>query len=103
LTHYRAQLHDPDRRRALCDDYRAGAGPDFDHDEADRAAGRRIAAPLLTLWGGAGIVRGAASPVEVWRNWASDVRGEPIDAGHFLPEENPQATIAALLPFLRDG
>lgn len=103
LTHYRAQLHDPDRRRALCDDYRAGAGPDFDHDEADRVAGRRIAAPLLTLWGGAGIARGAASPLEVWRNWASDVRGEPIDAGHFLPEENPQATIAALLPFLREG
>ena len=103
LEHYRAQLRDPDRRRALCDDYMAGAGPDFDHDEADHAAGRRIAAPLLTLWGSAGIARGAVSPVEVWRNWASDVRGEAIDCGHFLPEEAPQATIAALLPFLRGG
>jgi haloacetate dehalogenase len=101
LSRYRAQLRDPERRRALCDDYRAGAGPDVDHDEADRTAGRRIMAPLLVLWGSAGIARGSASPLTVWKDWAIDVRGEAIDSGHFLPEENPSATLAALLPFLR--
>jgi haloacetate dehalogenase len=101
LSRYRAQLHDPQRLHALCEDYRAGAGPDVDHDEADRAAGRRIAAPLLVLWGSAGIARGGTSPLAVWKDWATDVRGGPIDCGHFLPEENPEATLAALMPFLR--
>jgi len=99
LAHYRAAFGDPLRIHAVCEDYRAGAGADFAHDAADRAAGRLIRSPLLALWGGAGIAAGAASPVDTWRQWATDVRGAPIDSGHFLAEENPDATAAALAEF----
>jgi haloacetate dehalogenase len=101
LELYRAQMRDKDRRVALCEDYRAGAGPDYEHDDADHRAGRRIGVALLALWGSAGIARGAESPADVWGHWANNVSGEPIDCGHFLPEEAPEATVAALRPFLR--
>ncbi|MEJ1157736.1 alpha/beta fold hydrolase [Prosthecomicrobium sp. N25] len=105
LDHYRASYADPRRRHATCEDYRAGAGPDRTHDEADRAAGRLIGVPTLVLWGAAGIPAGdpdveTGSPLATWRRWCRQVEGQPIDAGHFLPEENPAATLAALLPFL---
>ncbi len=104
LAHYRAQMRDAGRVHAMCEDYRAGAGPDFDHDAADRAAGRKIAAPLLALWGDAGIAPGAnETPVDVWKEWAEDVRGTSIAGGHFCPEENPEATLAALLAFFVDA
>jgi haloacetate dehalogenase len=103
LAAYHAQMADPERCRAMCEDYRAGASADVDDDAADRAAGRKIAAPLLALWGSRGIAKGKRSPIEVWNEWASDVRGQAVDCGHFLPEEAPEATLAALLPFLKGG
>lgn len=103
LLAYYAQMADPARLNAMCEDYRAGATVDVADDAAERAAGRRIAAPLLALWGSTGIAKGKRSPVEVWQEWAADVRGQAIDSGHFLPEEAPDATLAALLPFLRGG
>src|SRR5262245_20995757 len=100
LAHYRAAFADPTRIHAMCEDYRAGAYADFDHDAADRAASKRIAAPVLALWGGGGVAAAAANtPLDTWRQWANDVRGAPIDAGHFLAEENPAATVAALADF----
>jgi haloacetate dehalogenase len=99
LAHYRAALADPLRIHAACEDYRAGANADYDHDAADRAAGRRIAAPVLALWGAGGLSPTGETPLDVWRNWANDVRGGPIDSGHFLAEEAPDATAAALTEF----
>jgi haloacetate dehalogenase len=99
LEAYCAQARDPVRLKAMCDDYRAGEAEDVAHDKADRAAGRKIAAPTLALWGGAGIAAGAATPLNTWEDWCEDVRGEAIDSGHFIPEENPAATIAALDQF----
>ncbi len=99
LESYCAQARDPAQLTAMCDDYRAGEGVDNDHDRADRDAGRRIDCPTLALWGGAGIAAGASTPLDTWRAWCRDVRGEAIDAGHFIPEENPDATIAALDAF----
>lgn len=99
LEAYRDNARDPLRLAAMCDDYRAGAGIDVEHDEADRAAGRRIEAPLLALWGAAGIARNAATPLESWRAWGADVRGQAMESGHFIPEEAPDATIAALAEF----
>ena len=103
LARYREQMRDPARVHALCEDYRAGAGPDFDDDAADRAAGRRIGAPLLAVWGGAGIAPGAESPATVWQEWAETVSGVEVDSGHFVPEEAPEATVAALVPFFTGG
>ncbi|NBN64456.1 alpha/beta fold hydrolase [Pannonibacter tanglangensis] len=100
LAAYRTAFAASDRIRAACQDYRAGATVDLAHDEADLAAGHRITAPLCVLWGGHGIAPGAGTPLDVWRQWATDVSGSAIDSGHFLVEENPAATLAALLPFL---
>ena len=101
LDHYRAFISDPVRIHATCEDYRAGWGADLAHDEADRAAGNTIACPLLALWGAAGIPSETAGPLAIWRTWASDVRGGTIDCGHYLAEEAPQPTAAALLDFFR--
>lgn len=103
LAHYRAFFAEPARIHACCEDYRAGATLDWRHDEADLVAGRRIDAPLLALWGAAGLPAQGENPLDVWRRWAPHAQGRAIDAGHFLPEEAPEATAAALAEFLSDG
>jgi haloacetate dehalogenase len=100
LAHYRAAFNEPSRIHAACEDYRAGATLDLATDEADQAAGKKIAVPVLVLWGGRGLGGGGASTLDVWRQWAHNVQGQPIAGGHFLPEENPEATLEALLAFL---
>jgi haloacetate dehalogenase len=101
LAHYRAFFAEPVRLHACCEDYRAGATIDVRHDRADLAAGRTIACPTLVLWGDAGIPAASSSPLDVWRaTFAPQATGQGVASGHFLPEENPQATLAALLPFL---
>jgi haloacetate dehalogenase len=99
MDHYRASFSDPLRIHAQCEDYRAGQAADFRNDEADRNAGRTIACPMLALWGAAGIPSETAGPLDIWRNWAPQVQGKPIDSGHFLAEENPETTAAALVDF----
>jgi haloacetate dehalogenase len=100
LDHYRAFFKQPARLHATCEDYRAGQTTDFEHDDADRKAGRKIEAPLLALWGATGIPSAGENPIDVWRRWASNVSGKAIPCGHFLAEEAPQETAAELLPFL---
>ncbi len=100
LAHYDAFFSDPLRIHATCEDYRAGATTDLEHDKADRAAGKKIGCPVLALWGAKGIPSDGG-PLEVWSAWANKVSGQPIDSGHFLPEENPSATAAAMLEFFR--
>jgi haloacetate dehalogenase len=97
LAHYRALLQDPARVRAVCEDYRAGAGIDRALDDADVAAGRRISCPTLVLYASHYLPGG---PLDAWRAWCSDVSGAAVDSGHFLAEENPKDTLAALIPFL---
>ena len=89
----------PETIHAMCEDYRAGATIDRDHDEADRGR-RRIDCPLLVLWGGRGKLPELYDDVlALWRGWADDVRGRALDCGHFLPEEAPGKTLSALLDF----
>jgi len=100
LAHYHAFFDDPARIHAICEDYRAGRTTDLAHDEADRAADKRIASPLLAVWGAAGGVPAETDdPLATWREWARDVRGFPLDSGHYLAEEAPQATAQALIDF----
>jgi haloacetate dehalogenase len=100
VHHYLDALRDPARIHAICEDYRAGAYADFEHDKADHEAGRTIACPLFVAWGSLGIASAAASPLETWKAWATDVSGSAVQAGHFLCEENPVQTLFALMPFL---
>ncbi|MCC6948010.1 MAG: alpha/beta hydrolase [Bradyrhizobiaceae bacterium] len=101
MDHYRAFFAQPARLHATCEDYRAGQSTDVAIDDADVKAGRKIECPLLALWGARGIPAQGESPLEVWKRWATKVEGRAIDCGHFLPEENPDDTLKALLPFLR--
>jgi haloacetate dehalogenase len=100
LADYRAAIADPRTIHAMCSDYRAGPSVDYECDAAD-AGTRRIAAPLLALWGSRGSVARWYDVGAIWRDWADDVTASALDSGHFLPEEAPQETAAALLDFLR--
>lgn len=93
---------DPEVIRSSCEDYRAGASIDLEHDEIDAAAGRRLTCPALVLWGSVGFVGSAYDVLDVWRQYADDVRGHAVESGHFLAEEAPEATTAALQDFLTD-
>ena len=85
---------------AMCEDYRAGAYADYEIDKADLDAGKKITIPMLALWGDVGIASAAATtPLDTWKNWATNVTGAPVDSGHFLTEENPEVTAKALREF----
>ncbi|MFN6977627.1 MAG: alpha/beta fold hydrolase [Gemmobacter sp.] len=99
LESYRAQARDPARIHAMCADYRAGATVDRAQDAADRAAGRRIAAPLRFLWAEGGFPARTGDPAGLWRQWADDVTDAACTCGHFAMEEAPQAVLDAFRPF----
>jgi haloacetate dehalogenase len=84
---------------ASCEDYRAAAGVDLDHDRADREAGRKVKAPLLALWGGHGIIGRCFEPLDEWRRVADDVRGHSLPSGHYIAEEAPDLLVAELERF----
>jgi haloacetate dehalogenase len=91
----------PETIRATCDEYRAGAGIDLEHDRADRA--RKLAMPLLVLWGRSSGQGSGYDMLSVWRDHAENVRGQAIDSGHFLPEDAAEETYAALRGFFKEG
>lgn len=93
----------PGAIHAMCEDYRAAAGIDLEHDRADDAAGHRIAAPLLALWGSKGTVGALYDVLQTWRDKAASpglVTGTALPCGHLLQEEQPDAVLARLMPFL---
>lgn len=99
MAQYERCFADADTRHAMLEDYRAGASIDLEHDRADLH--RRVAAPLLALWGSRSVVgRNPIDPLDVWRERGDDVRGATVDAGHFLAEERPAETLAAVRSFL---
>lgn len=96
---YLACFQNPETIRAICEDYRAGATIDCIVDAQDKEAGRRIACPVLALWGKRARLETWYETLEVWREWADDVRGGPLDCGHYLAEELPEETAEALISF----
>lgn len=100
LAEYLRCFRDPATLHAMCEDYRAAATIDLEHDRADRAAGRRVGCPLLVLWGLRGAMERTFDVAQTWREVADDVKACPIDAGHLLPEDAPAPVLAALLDFL---
>jgi haloacetate dehalogenase len=93
-----AQL--PGWAAGICEDYRAAATIDLEHDRADRAAGKRVQSPLMVLWGEHGIVQKCFDVLPVWRQYATDVRGQTLPCGHYIPEEAPQELLVQIQPFL---
>jgi haloacetate dehalogenase len=91
----------PEGLHASCEDYRASAGIDLVHDRASDAAGDRVRCPMLVVWGARGVVGRLFDPLADWRaKCDADVIGQALAAGHFIPEEAPDALLGALEPFL---
>ncbi len=98
---FRAATRDPATVRAMLEDYRAGLGVDRDHEEADRRAGRTVQCPTLFLWStGDDMEELYGDPLAIWRSWAENPRGVPIESGHHMAEENPADLAAALHRFV---
>jgi haloacetate dehalogenase len=90
-------IHDPDTVHAMVSDYRAGLRADRAADDADQAAGRRIGCPALFCWSTRDDMEQLyGDPLAIWREWADDIVGVPIESGHHMAEENPAALSAAL-------
>jgi haloacetate dehalogenase len=100
---YVQALRSPDHAHAICEEYRAAATLDREHDKSDRVNGRRIVCPLLVLWSARGALDTwyveESGPIGLWRAWGNDVHGHALDAGHFFPEEAPEQTADALNDF----
>ncbi|MDQ3860973.1 MAG: alpha/beta hydrolase [Actinomycetota bacterium] len=97
---YERCFNDPKTIHASCEDYRAAATIDLEHDEADRD--QRVECPLLALWGEKGVVERLYEVLEVWSEYARNVRGRTLPCGHYLPEERPGETVGELVSFLED-
>jgi haloacetate dehalogenase len=99
LAEYERCFANPETLHATCEDYRAAASIDLEHDAADIAAGRKVECPLLVLWGSKGVVGRMFDPVGDWGAVAADVRGKALPCGHYLAEEAPEETTRELRAF----
>jgi haloacetate dehalogenase len=92
----------PAHIHSACEDYRASAGIDLEHDRESRAQGRKVACDTLVLWGEHGVINSLFKPLELWQaQCAGQVSGQAVHAGHFIPEELPELTAQALADFMR--
>ncbi|HEX6483958.1 MAG TPA: alpha/beta hydrolase [Ktedonobacteraceae bacterium] len=101
VAEYIRCFSNPATIHASCEDYRAAATVDLQHDEAD--LDRKVTCPLLALWSERGVVGRRYNVLETWHERANDVSGKALPGGHFLPEEAPEETYEALLGFLLPG
>jgi haloacetate dehalogenase len=100
LADYLEAVRDPEMIRGMCEDYRAAATIDLEHDRASRAAGRKIECPLLALWGARAKIADWYDPVEIWADYCSaGVTGAGIDSGHYIAEEAHDAVVEHFTQF----
>jgi haloacetate dehalogenase len=98
---YLAAARNPAAIRGMCEDYRAAATIDLEHDRASRAAGQRLTCDLLALWGSKGKIGAWYDPLAIWRSYSdATVSGGPVTSGHYLAEEAPDEVLGWLEPFL---
>ena len=104
LEEYVSNYRDPARVHGICEEYRAAATIDVEHDRADKEASRRIECPMLHLWAEKGpldtFYAKDGGPLGIWRQWAPRVHGQAMKGGHFFPEENPEDTAVLVKQFL---
>lgn len=104
LEEYVSTYRRPDRVHGICEEYRAAASIDVEHDRADKEAGKRIECPMLHLWAESGpldtFYANDGGPLGIWRQWAPGAHGQAMKGGHFFPEENPDQTAALVKNFL---
>ena len=103
MAEYEAAFVRPETIHATCEDYRASAGIDLEHDRASIAAEHRVACPLLALWGERGVVHRLFEPLALWQAVCDrPVEGRPVPSGHYIPEELPELTAQELARFFAD-
>jgi haloacetate dehalogenase len=100
LDAYRTAFRRPGVRHAMCEDYRAAACEDLEHDAGDFSAGRKLACPVLVLWSESDPNAKRAAPIETWSRWATTVTGKALPGGHLLPEDSPDEVLSELDWFL---
>lgn len=100
MAEYTRALSLPGAAHGLCEDYRAAASIDMEHERADLSSGIKLQLPLLALWGAQGVVNRCFDPIKEWCRLADDVQGEALPCGHYIAEEAPQALLDKVLPFL---
>lgn len=96
LEEYLTAFRDPETIRATCDDYRAAAGIDLAHDDAEKG---KLTVPLHCLWGAQGVIERCFDPLALWRLRAEKVTGRSLPTGHYMAEEAPDAIAAELVAF----
>lgn len=102
MAEYLRCFSKPETIHASCEDYRAAASIDLVHDRADREANKRVTCPMLVLWGSKGLMGKAYDVLGAWRDRVSgSLEGHAVNSGHFLPEEAPDETYAAMLKFFK--
>ncbi len=89
LAEYERCIQIPGSARGICEDYRASATIDLDHDRADIAAGKKLQMPLRILWGERGAVGANFDVLALWRERATQVSGQAVPSGHYIAEEIP--------------
>jgi haloacetate dehalogenase len=100
LADYLAAARNPDMIRGMCEDYRAAASIDLEHDRASRSAGQKVQCPMLVLWGSKGKIGQWYDALAIWRQYCSGpVSGGPVESGHYLAEEAPSAVIGRFEAF----
>ncbi|MGY6157891.1 alpha/beta fold hydrolase [Paraburkholderia strydomiana] len=100
LDAYRTAFRSPHVRHAMCEDYRAAASEDLEHDASDAAAGRKLACPVLVLWSESEQKARSILPLDTWSRWAANVTGKGLPGGHLLPEDAPGEVLTSLQDFL---
>ncbi|WP_250474173.1 alpha/beta hydrolase [Caballeronia sp. GAFFF1] len=100
LDAYRTAFRNPNVRHVMCEDYRAAASEDLEHDASDLAAGRKLTCPVLVLWSESEQRTRSESPIDAWSRWATDVTGKGLPGGHLLPEDAPNEVLTSLTHFL---
>ena len=100
MDEYLTAFRDPETIRGSCEDYRAAAGIDILHDDAETG---KLPMPMLCLWAKNGVIEKCYDPLALWRERASNVRGHALPCGHYMPEELPNEISEALVDFFLEG
>jgi haloacetate dehalogenase len=104
LEEYVSTYRDAARVHGICEEYRAAATIDVEHDRVDKEASKRIECPMLHLWAEGGplatFYAKDGGPLSIWRQWAPRAQGQAMKGGHFFPEENPDDTAVLVKRFL---
>lgn len=103
LAEYMRCIALPGTAHGMCEDYRAAVGIDLLHDRADIAAGKKLEIPTMVLWGADGVVHKCFHPLQEWQAISTNVIGEALPCGHYIPEEAPEILLRKVVPFLNQG